>query len=132
MVANDVARWISLIHRAAYLRCIISLLWRYAPYTFRNRLDLLSILFFFVGFLRRRRKFQLYLSVKCGKFGLKLFQFVLLFHTLPAISCNCGTSFSSTSFFPLYWSIMDGIRSNAFRKLRAAATESAIARCPLL
>ena len=78
MVANDVARWISLIHRAAYLRCIISLLWRYAPYTFRNRLDLLSILFFFVGFLRRRRKFQLYLAVKCGKFGLQLFKFILL------------------------------------------------------
>ena len=63
---------------------------------------------------------------------LSYFSSSSFFHTLPAISCNCGTSFSSTSFFPLYWSIMDGIRSNAFRKLRAAATESAIARCPLL
>ena len=49
------------------------------------------------------------------------------FHTFPAISYNCGTSFSCTSFFALYWSMMDGILSNAFRKLRAAATGSAIA-----
>ena len=49
------------------------------------------------------------------------------FHTFPAISYNCETSFSCTSFFALYWSMMDGILSNAFRKLRAAATGSAIA-----
>lgn len=49
------------------------------------------------------------------------------FHTFPAISYNCGTSFSCTSFFALYWSMMDGILSYAFRKLRAAATGSAIA-----
>ena len=63
---------------------------------------------------------------------LNCFSSSSFFHTLPAISYNCGTSFFSTSFFALYWSIMDGIRSNAFRKLRAAATGSAIARCPLL
>lgn len=49
------------------------------------------------------------------------------FQTLPAIACSCGISFFSTSFFALYWSMMDGILSNAFRKLRAAATGSAIA-----
>ena len=54
------------------------------------------------------------------------------FHTLPAISCNSGISYSSTSFFALYWPIMEGIRSSAFRKLRAAAIGSAIAKCPLL
>ena len=54
------------------------------------------------------------------------------FHTLPAISCNCGISISSTSFFALYWSMMEGILSIALRKLRAAANGSAIARCPLL
>ena len=37
------------------------------------------------------------------------------FHTFPAISYNCETSFSCTSFFALYWSMMDGILSNAFR-----------------
>ena len=53
------------------------------------------------------------------------------FHTLPAISCNCGISRSSTSFFALYWSMMEGMRSSALRKFRAAATGSAIAdvRC---
>ena len=53
------------------------MLWRYAPYTFRIWLDLLPVLFFFGDFLRGRRKLQLYLAVKRGKFGLQLFQFVL-------------------------------------------------------
>ena len=63
---------------------------------------------------------------------LSCFSSSSFFYTLPAISCNCGTSFSSTLFFALYWSMVEGIFSNAFRKLRAAATGSAIARCPLL
>ena len=54
------------------------------------------------------------------------------FHVFPAISCNCGISRSSTSFFFLYWSMIPGILSNAFRKFMAAACVSAIARCPLL
>lgn len=54
------------------------------------------------------------------------------FHTFPAISYNCETSFSCTSFFALYWSMMDGILSYAFRKLRAAATGAAIANMQLM
>ena len=42
------------------------------------------------------------------------------------------TDSGSTSFFALYWSMMEGILSIALRKLRAAANGSAIARCPLL
>ena len=54
-------------------------MWRYAPYTFRIWLDLLPVLFFFGDFLRGRRKLQLYLAVKRGKFGLQLFQFIFFF-----------------------------------------------------
>ena len=54
------------------------------------------------------------------------------FHTFPAISYNCETSFSCTSFFALYWSMIDVILSYAFRKLRAAATGAAIANMQLM
>ena len=54
MVGNEIARRTSFIHRAAYLRDIIGLLWRYAPYTFRIWFDFLSILFFFGDFGRGR------------------------------------------------------------------------------
>ena len=47
MIGNEIARRTSFIHRAANLRDIIGLLWRYAPYTFRNRLDLLSVVLLF-------------------------------------------------------------------------------------
>ena len=83
MIGNEIARRTSFIHRAANLRDIIGLLWRYAPYTFRIWLDLLPVLFIFGDFLRGRRKLQLYLAVKRGKFGLQLFQFVLLLPYLP-------------------------------------------------
>ena len=56
MIGNEIARRTSFIHRAANLRDIIGLLWRYAPYTFRIWLDLLPVLFFFGDFLRGRRK----------------------------------------------------------------------------
>ncbi|MSA65896.1 hypothetical protein GKD43_12830, partial [Odoribacter splanchnicus] len=39
---------------------------------------------------------------------LSCFSSSSFFHTLPAISCNCGISFSSTSFFALYWSMVEG------------------------
>ena len=78
MVGNEIVRRTSFIHWTANLRDIIGLLWRYAPYTFRIRFDFLSILFFFGDFGCRRRKFQLYLAVECGKFGLQLFQLILL------------------------------------------------------
>ena len=53
------------------------------------------------------------------------------FHTLPAISCNCGISHSSTSFFALYWSMVEGIFSSAFRKFvrRLPGQPSPNARC---
>ena len=37
------------------------------------------------------------------------------FHTFPAISYNCETSFSCTSFFALYWSMMGS--GNCVRRL---------------
>ncbi len=83
MVGNEIARRTSFIHRAAYLRDIIGLLWRYAPYTFRIWFDFLSILFFFGDFGRGRCKLQLYLAVECGKFGLQLFQLILLVTQTP-------------------------------------------------
>ena len=83
MVGNEIARRTSFIHRVAYLRSIFGLLWRYAPYTFRIRLDLLSVLFFFGDFGRGRRKLQLYLAVECGKFGLQLFQLIFLVTQTP-------------------------------------------------
>ena len=55
------------------------MLWWYVPYNFCNRLDFLTILFFSNGLWCGRRKLQLYLAVECGKLGLQLFQFVLLF-----------------------------------------------------
>ena len=59
VVGNKIARRTAFIHRAAYLRHI------------------------FGDFGRRRLKLQLYLSVECCKFGLQLFQFVLLLPYLP-------------------------------------------------
>ena len=69
-------------------------------------------------------QFQLYLPVEGGKLGLQS----SFFHVLPAISCNCGISRSSTSFFSSYCLIIAGMRSNALRKFTAAAWVSAIAR----
>ena len=43
----------------------------------------LSVILLFGDFGRRRLKLQLYLSVECCKFGLQLFQFVLLLPYLP-------------------------------------------------
>lgn len=83
MIGNEIARRTSFIHRAANLRDIIGLLWRYAPYTFRIWFDFLSILFFFGDFGRGRCKLQLYLAVECGKFGLQLFQLILLVTQTP-------------------------------------------------
>ena len=76
VVGNKIARRTAFIHRAAYLRHIFGVLWRYVSYTFRIRFDL-------GDFGRRRLKLQLYLSVECCKFGLQLFQFVLLLPYLP-------------------------------------------------
>lgn len=83
MIGNEIARRTSFIHRAANLRDIIGLLWRYAPYTFRIWLDLLPVLFFFGDFLRGRRKLQLYLAVERGKFRLQLFQLIFLVTQIP-------------------------------------------------
>ena len=83
MVGNKIARRTAFIHRAAYLRHIFGVLWSYVSYTFRIRFDLLSVILLFGDFGRRRLKLQLYLSVECCKFGLQLFQFVLLLPYLP-------------------------------------------------
>ena len=83
VVGNKIARRTAFIHRAAYLRNIFGVLWRYVSYTFRIRFDLLSVILLFGDFGRRRLKLQLYLSVECCKFGLQLFQFVLLLPYLP-------------------------------------------------
>ena len=83
MVGNEIARRTSFIHWTANLRCIFGVLWWHVPYTFRIRLDLLSILFFFGDFGRRRRKFQLYLAVERGKFRLQLFQLIFLVTQIP-------------------------------------------------
>lgn len=83
MVGNEISRWTSLIYRTAYLRSFFRVLRRNVAYTFHDRLDFLSGLFLFGDFRRRWRKFQLNLSVKRGKFGFQLFQFVLLLPYLP-------------------------------------------------
>ena len=83
MVGNEIARRTSFIHRVAYLRCIFGGLWWHVPYTSRIRLNLLPILFFFGNFGRRRRKFQLYLAVERGNFGLQLFQLIFLVTQTP-------------------------------------------------
>ena len=70
VVGNKIARRTAFIHRAAYLRHIFGVLWRYVSYTFRIRFDLLSVILLFGDFGRRRLKLQLYLSVECCKFGL--------------------------------------------------------------
>ena len=79
-----------------------------------------------------RSQLKLYLAVQCGEFGLQLFQLVLLLPHLARYLLQLRNLLSSTSFLDLYWSMMVGILSNAFRKFRAAAIGSAIARCPLL
>jgi len=48
------------------------------PHIFRFRFDLLPLVLLFGDFGRGRRKLQLYLAVKGGKFGLQLLQLVLL------------------------------------------------------
>ena len=53
------------------------------------------------------------------------------FHTLPAISCNCGISISSTSFFALYWSMMEfklnGTAEEAMQQIEEKGYASAFA-----
>ena len=98
---------------------------------------LLFRLFFLVAlpvlfrvFLIRRSQLKLYLAVQCGEFGLKLFQLVLLLPHLARYLLQLrNLLFQHLVLRPV---LVDGIFSNAFRKLRAAATGSAIARCPLL
>ena len=81
MVGNEIARGTSFTCRTAYLwRCISVILRLPVPHIFRFRLELLPFILLFGDFGRGRRKFQLYFSVKCSKFGLLLFQFV---HLLP-------------------------------------------------
>lgn len=83
MVVNEIARGTLFICRTAYLwRCISVILRRPVPHDFRFRLDLLPFVLL-VGDFGRGRKFQLYLAVEGGKFGLQLFQFVLLLPYLP-------------------------------------------------
>ena len=73
MVGNDTIR------RTAYLRrCIFGILHLPVPHIFRFRFDLLPLVLLFGDFGRGRRKLQLYLAVKGGKFGLQLLQLVLL------------------------------------------------------
>lgn len=127
VVGNKIARRTAFIHRAAYLRHIFGVLWRYVSYTFRIRFDLLSVILLFGDFGRRRLKLNCIFRSSAASSDFNCFSSSSFFHTFPAISYNCETSFSCTSFFALYWSMMDGILSNAFRKLRAAATGSAIA-----
>ena len=127
MVGNKIARRTAFIHRAAYLRHIFGVLWRYVSYTFRIRFDLLSVILLFGDFGRRRLKLQLYLSVECCKFGLQLFQFVLLLPYLPGYLLQLWDLLFLHLVLRLVL-VNDGrILSYAFRKLRAAATGSAIA-----
>lgn len=83
MVSDEITRWTPLICQTAYLRSFFRMLQRYISNSFRNRLDILPVLLLFGDLRRRRCKFQLYLAVKRGKFGLQLFQFVLLLPYLP-------------------------------------------------
>ena len=77
-----------------------------------------------------RSQLKLYLAVQCGEFGLQLFQLVLLLPHLARYLLQLrNLLFQHLVLRPV---LVDGIFSNAFRKLRAAATGSAIARCPLL
>ena len=73
MVSGEIFR------RTAYLRrCLFGILPDTVSHAFCFRLDLLPLFILFGDFRCRRRKFQLYLAVKCGKFGLQLFKFILL------------------------------------------------------
>ena len=110
VVGNKIARRTAFIHRAAYLRHIFGVLWSYVSTSG-------------VGGSSSNCIFR----SSAASSDFNCFSSSSFFHTFPAISYNCETSFSCTSFFALYWSMMDGILSNAFRKLRAAATGSAIA-----
>ena len=60
---------------------------------------------------------------------LSCFSSSSFFHTLPAISCNCGTSFSSTSFFALYWSMVSSPMRSGSCVLRPPGQPSPDARC---
>ncbi len=121
MVGNKIARRTAFIHRAAYLRHIFGVLWRYVSYTFR-----IPFSFSATSGVGGSSSNCIFRSSAASS-DFNCFSSSSFFHTFPAISYNCGTSFSCTSFFALYWSMMDGILSYAFRKLRAAATGSAIA-----
>lgn len=127
VVGNKIARRTAFIHRAAYLRHIFGVLWRYVSYTFRIRFDLLSVILLSATSGVGGSSSNCIFRSSAASSDFNCFSSSSFFHTFPAISYNCETSFSCTSFFALYWSMMDGILSNAFRKLRAAATGSAIA-----
>ena len=69
MVGNEVARGTSFIRQTAYQRrCTFGILRLPVPHNFHSRLDLLPLVFLFGDFGRWRRKLQLYLAVKGGKF----------------------------------------------------------------
>ena len=127
MVGNKIARRTAFIHRAAYLRQ--SSVCCGATFRTPSASGLTSCPSFSfsatsgVGGSSSNCIFR----SSAASSDFNCFSSSSFFHTFPAISYNCGTSFSCTSFFALYWSMMDGILSYAFRKLRAAATGSAIA-----
>lgn len=132
VVGNKIARRTAFIHRAAYLRHIFGVLWSYVSYTFRIRFDLLSVILLSATSGVGGSSSNCIFRSSAASSDFNCFSSSSFFHTFPAISYNCGTSFSCTSFFALYWSMMDGILSYAFRKLRAAATGSAIANMQLM
>ena len=79
MAGHEITYGIPLSHRAAYLlRHIFGILRLPVLRVVRFRPDLLPPVFLFGGFRCGRRKLQLNPAVEGGKFGLQLFQFVLL------------------------------------------------------
>ena len=121
MVGNKIARRTAFIHRAAYLRHIFGVLWRYVSYTFRIRFDLLSVILLSATSGVGGSSSNCIFRSSAASSDFNCFSSSSFFHTFPAISYNCGTSFSCTSFFALYWSMMDGILSmrsgNCVRRL---------------
>ena len=87
---------------------------------------------FFCDLRRRRSKLQLYLPVKRGKFGLQPFQLVLLLPHLARYLLQLR--YLALQHLVLRLVLVDGggYLLQRVQEVRAAATGSAIAKCPLL
>lgn len=100
VVGNKIARRTAFIHRAAYLRHIFGVLWRYVSYTFRIRFDLLSVILLSATSGVGGSSSNCIFRSSAASSDFNCFSSSSFFHTFPAISYNCETSFPAPRSSP--------------------------------